>query len=492
MVSRKYLSETALPELHGKVRKHIFEEIKDAKVISFTTDIWSSDVSPMSLLSLTAHWLDEGFEPHSAMLNATNFRGSHTSDAIAASLKEMFEKWQIPQSKVHVVLRDNASNMRKAMDNMGVRSVGCVAHTMQLVVNEGLLSQRAVSDAVACGRQIVGHFKRSPLAYSRLQDIQVQMNMQPKRLQQDVKTRWNSTYYLIESLIEQKRALSAYSADHELPTTPTANQWALLEKTMICLEPFEEFTRKVSSATASTADVVPSVTVLKRLLSMETEADSGIKTMKKSLLAAVDKRFSTVEDEPLYALSTLLDPRYKDRFFTSADSAKRGKDALAKELEEDLRSTTDGAAKALEPPGKALRVEAAAPALSSNKSSSFMREFDKIRGEREEEPGAASSSSSAVQLHGYFTEETIPTTDDPFKYWRVNRQRFPGLAASALKYLCAPCTSVESERLFSTVSTILDEKRNRLTAERAEMLAFLNKNLPVMLKAELEKLEKSA
>lgn len=157
-----------------------------------------------------------------------------------------------------------------------------------------------------------------------------------------------------------------------------------------------------------------------------------------------------------------------------------------------MRSTTDGAAKALEPPGKAPRVEAAAPALSSNKSSSFMREFDKIRGEREEEPGAASSSSSAVQLHGYFTEETIPTTDDPFKYWRVNRQRFPGLAASALKYLCAPCTSVESERLFSTVSTILDEKRNRLTAERAEMLAFLNKNLPVMLKAELEKLEKSA
>lgn len=77
---------------------------------------------------------------------------------------------------------------------------------------------------------------------------------------------------------------------------------------MTCLEPFEEFTRKVSTATASTADVVPSVTVLKRLLSMETEADSGIKTMKKTLLGAVDKRFSTVEDEPLYALSTLLDP----------------------------------------------------------------------------------------------------------------------------------------------------------------------------------------
>ncbi|KAJ8353287.1 hypothetical protein SKAU_G00208540 [Synaphobranchus kaupii] len=493
MVSRKYLSETALPELHLKVCKDITERIKDVKALSFTTDIWSSDVSPVSLLSLTAHWLDESYVPQSAMLNATNFRGSHTGDAIAATLMEMFTKWQIPLHKVHVILRDNASNMRKAMDSMRVRNLGCVAHTMQLVVNEGLLSQRAVSDAVASGRQIVGHFKHSPLAYSRLQDIQLEMNMPPKRLQQDVKTRWNSTYYMIESLVEQKRALSAYTADHELPTTLTTSQWGLLEKTMTCLKPFEEFTRKVSSATASTADVIPSVTVLKRLLSMETEADSGVKTMKKTLLEAVNKRFSTVENEPLYALSTLLDPRYKDRFFTSADSAKRGKDALAKELEEDVRTTTTDGAQASEPVGKAPRVEtAAAAAPSSSSSSNFMNEFDKIRMEHEEGPGTASTSSTAVQLHSYFTEETIPSTDDPYKYWAVNHQRLPGPAAAAFRYLCAPCTSVESERLFSTVSTILDEKRNRLTAERAEMLAFLSKNLPLMLKPELKKLEKSA
>lgn len=160
---------------------------------------------------------------------------------------------------------------------------------------------------------IVAHFKYSPFAYSRLQDIQLQINMEPKRLKQDVKMRWNSTYYMTESLLEQKQALSAYSADHHLPTMLTANQWVLLEKTISCLGQFEEFTRKVSSATASAADVIPRVTVLKRLLSKETEADSGIKTMKKTLFEAIDKRFSNLEDGPLYTLSTLLDPRYKDR-----------------------------------------------------------------------------------------------------------------------------------------------------------------------------------
>lgn len=68
----------------------------------------------------------------------------------------MLDKWKIPLSKVHVILRDNASNMKRAMNIMGVRSLGCVAHTMQLVLNEGLLSQRSVSDAIAGGRHILG------------------------------------------------------------------------------------------------------------------------------------------------------------------------------------------------------------------------------------------------------------------------------------------------------------------------------------------------
>lgn len=82
----------------------------------------------------------------------------------------------------------------------------------------------------------------------------------------------------------------------------------------------------------------------------------------------------------------------------------------------------------------------------------------------------------------YFSEKTVNATDDPYQYWGVNRLRFPNLAEAATKYLCAPCTSVESERLFSTVSNILDEKRNRLTAEKIEMLAFLNKNLSLLQK----------
>lgn len=40
---------------------------------------------------------------------------------------------------------------------------------------------------------------------------------------------------------------------------------------------------------------------------------------------------------------------------------------------------------------------------------------------------------------------------------------------------------MDSERLFSAVSNVLDEKRNRLAADRVEMLIFLKKNLHLIM-----------
>ena len=62
------------------------------------------------------------------------------------------------------MLRDNAKNMSKAMDDVGVRSVGCLAHTLQLSVKAGLDSQRAVDDAVNVCRRMATHFSHSTLA----------------------------------------------------------------------------------------------------------------------------------------------------------------------------------------------------------------------------------------------------------------------------------------------------------------------------------------
>ena len=75
-----------------------------------------------------------------------------------------------------------------------------------------------------------------------------------------VQTRWNSSLYMLQSLLEQKRALSVYAAERTLPATLTAHQWELMAKTAEVLVPFEELTRDVSRETASAADVLPAIT----------------------------------------------------------------------------------------------------------------------------------------------------------------------------------------------------------------------------------------
>ena len=92
------------------------------------------------------------------------------------------------------------------------------------------------------------------------------------------------------------------------------------------------------------------------------------------------------------------------------------------------------------------------------------------------------TSSTAQQLDGYLSEVPIPRSDNPLAYWRNNKGRFPDLAKMARKYLSAPCTSTDSERLFSAAAHILDEKRNRLHCDKAEKLLFIKKNLPLYLK----------
>lgn len=103
--------------------------------------------------------------------------------------------------------------------------------------------------------------------------------------------------------------------------------------------------------------------------------------------------------------------------------------------------------------------------------------YQEIREENELSEQAA-TGETASQMHAYLGEATI-FKECPFNYWRSNQARFPAISHVAHKYLTAPCSSVDNERLFSAVAHVIDEKRNRIHCDNAEMLIFIQKNLPL-------------
>ena len=167
----------------------------------------------------------------------------------------------------------------------------------------------------------------------------------------------------------------------------------------------------------------------------------------------------------------LLIKRYKDRFFHTALKPQTHRllsDILgpATAAEQQVGEESS-AASGSEPPQKVPRTGLHA----------MYAELLAEDGQHE----AATDNTTSSQITLYLSEPVIPDNKQPLDFWKANEGRFPALAQAARSYLCSPCTSIDSERLFSTAGLIMDEKRSRLTAKNAEMLIFSKANLPFML-----------
>ena len=85
----------------------------------------------------------------------------------------------------------------------GVGLSGVASCGVQLVIKDSILAQKSVTDMLARCKKIVGHFKHSSLATSHLRSIQKQLSVVEHKLMQDEPTRWDSSYYVLERLVEQ-------------------------------------------------------------------------------------------------------------------------------------------------------------------------------------------------------------------------------------------------------------------------------------------------
>ncbi len=193
--SRKYITETILPKIHSDIKSKVKDEIAEVKWLSCTSDIWRTEVSNGSLISLTAHWLTDCFKKKAAMLHAQSIPGSHTGEVISGKYQKMLAEWNIQKWHLHCFVVNNASNMKKAMADGGYNCHGCFAHTLQLVIHDGVLSQQYVQRILVTCRSLVGSGHRW-LAYSKLNKIQATLGIPQHRLKQDVATRWNSTLFM--------------------------------------------------------------------------------------------------------------------------------------------------------------------------------------------------------------------------------------------------------------------------------------------------------
>ena len=467
--SRRYFTENVVTMIYESLKEEISKAVRGVEYFSFTSDVWSTCISNELLLSLTAHWIPDTFQRTIVMLNASRIDASHTGAYIAQKIKEILESWLISTDQVHVFLRNNGSNMVKAMKDAKLPDLGCFAHTLQLVVHDGVLSQRAVINILAICRKIVGHFKHSSLAYSKLCQIQENLSLPQHRLKEDEPTRWNSTLYMLQSIAEQKMALAAYSSENDIEQL-SSYQIDLVNKIISALTPIEEVTKSISTNAGSASAIIPFIRMLESL--EKHHADSGVHTMKQEMLKSLKQRYACAESNEILTFSTALDPRFKDKCFSQVGTAEKVRSSLKHKVAELKSRETEQPSSESE-----ILIEGQEEPASKQQKTALLQCFSEILQE-----AVASIDNSGNEVDIYFSEPLIEFHGGELSlnWWATNKFRFPVLAKLARRYLSASPTSVPSERLFSTAGDIYDEKRNRLSPEHAEVLMFIKSNFHLL------------
>ena len=132
------------------------------------------------------------------------FSESKTGIAVKAKTTELLKKLfpQTIKSDNLVFVTDNGSNMKSAYRN-DVR-LSCAGHNLNLAVEKALKSPGAnlVHEMIKTSKEMVGYFKNS----GKNQELN-------HTLKQDVATRWNSQFILLQSLSCQLDHVKSILAD---------------------------------------------------------------------------------------------------------------------------------------------------------------------------------------------------------------------------------------------------------------------------------------
>ncbi|XP_057700429.1 E3 SUMO-protein ligase ZBED1-like isoform X1 [Corythoichthys intestinalis] len=235
--SRTYFSQVAIPELYEKQRLQVANELLQAVHYAFTADLWSSRTTA-PYIGLTIHFINDEFELKSRCLQTAFFPDVHTSENIAAALKEAVASWNLDEEHLVCITSDNAANIVRAASLNKWTRLQCFGHRLHL--------------AVEC------------------------------------QTRWGSRQMMISRILEQQRALAqVLSKDKKTRhLIPTWQDIDVLESVSKSLGPLLDFTDALSGEDYISISCLKPVLHLfnTQLLQGQDEETDLTKKLKKEML----------------------------------------------------------------------------------------------------------------------------------------------------------------------------------------------------------------
>ncbi|KAL0811816.1 hypothetical protein ABMA28_009244 [Loxostege sticticalis] len=464
--TRKYFANNMLPALYEKTRNKLKEKNStEVGSICVTVDIWST-CNNDSMMALTGHYIDkECCTLQSFLLDCVPLEKSHTAKNLSHTIKKTCDEWMISQ-KILLGVSDNGANIKNAIEKeLGWRHFSCFSHTLNLAVTD-VLKAGDVTDVVNKIKNVVKHFKKSNVAWAKLKKYQEQAGTAPKRLLQEVPTRWNSTFYMLKRCLELKESLNSAMANLGLEMI-TVYEWQICKEATLMLEPCEEVTRELCGENYVTGSLlIPRTTGLIKALEQLTLDDvlmPCVEEMRQDLIGGIKNRFAHLSRSRTFTNCMFLDPRFK-LYFEDAGVAEQTKQRILAMVAQEQRTEAT----------TSTEDQIQEPSVSSTKSS-IWKDFDSRMATVQ--PRGTAQSRAILEVQRYLDDKIIGRTECPLKWWKEHKAIYPTLYILACKTLNAMALSVPCERIFSAAGNIMTERRTRLGVRKLQQLVFLQQNL---------------
>ena len=215
--------------------------MQKVQAVSLTSDMWTS-INMEAYLAVTCHYVDDTSKLATVLLGVLPFPETHMAVNISAAMRSLMEEWDI-ESKVASIVTDAGANMIACVRMLNLRHALCFAHTLNLVVKKSIDATPGLEDLRTRARKVVTFFRTSTTAKEKLKEVQEQLNRPVMKLIQEVDTRWNSTFLMLQRLFQERQAVGAALATLTTDVTPMSSED--YEATAACLHllaPFNQAT----------------------------------------------------------------------------------------------------------------------------------------------------------------------------------------------------------------------------------------------------------
>jgi len=416
-----------------KLQEHR-KTVENCTSLALTTDFWTSNNNE-SYCGITGHWIDGDWKLNSVTLGCMRVEERHTAANVASLYSQFADEWHIAD-KIRCIVTDNARNMVAAISRTAFSHLPCVAHCLQLSILEGLKASDA-SPLLAKCRHIVGHFKHSAANTTELKAshscVQEDSSAPFHKLQQDVATRWNSTYLMMARLLEVKDAVKQYHTDHPKNYSGLKlldADWNKMEKYVDVLRILADATQYVGGEDyVSCSTVLPLLGFLTRQLQVHDDDPGYIARLKTAILTDLLTRIDGMDALPVLKMSVALDPRYKKLKCLPREQRDAVWDILSTALGEFCSRNQQGGPSDVQHGDRS--DDDSEPKVKKRKMTLLLTDSDSDGSDAERDVPHAWTAD----LARYKDEDALPETENPLNLVETEQPPF-----SCSCWFCKDCT----------------------------------------------------